>query len=369
MDLLNRFETGLKNFIQRRGLATDEENYLFLLLFFTEVFGGLIHLFLIPFFLAADIFLFAIINVFSTLWYSFCCYMTYRRHYSVSGILATFEVIVYVTVSCFCFGIRNGVILFLIMVMLIQLIIPYTKKSISRFWIGVSLIISNFMIVALDIYHTPLFTMAKRPETVLMVICFEVTFVGTIVLLSIGNYVNHFILEYNKELQEEFKSEAIVDPLTGMGNRRAAAEQAQDFYQSDDSWMVAMLDIDNFKHVNDTYGHQAGDLVLKQVACLIQSSIRQSDAGYRWGGEEFLICIRNAGENEVFQILEKLRKSIEATVVITETAEIKVTVTMGVAFLSRKDPAHSLELSDQRLYRGKREGKNRVIMPEVNSHE
>ena len=369
MKLLTRFEKGLRNLINRRGLSTDEENYLFLLLFFTEVFGGAMHLLLLVFFSIANIPLFAGINVVSMSIYAFSCFLTYKRQYIVSTMIATTEVFLYVIVTDLLLGIRNGVILFLSLIMEMQLIIPYNKKPLARAKMGICIIIVNIVVIVLDITHVPHMIMERGAETILMVICFEMTFVGTIVLLSIGNYINRFILDYNLELQQEFKTEAVLDPLTGLKNRRGAAETKQAWMESSDSWMIAMLDIDDFKSVNDTYGHQAGDEVLKSVAHLIQSNIRHTDAAFRWGGEEFLICLRNVGDKEAFDILEKIRTRIANHVVRTSKEDIQVTVTMGVAPLLRKDPSGSVELSDSRLYEGKRQGKNRVIMPEVNRAE
>ena len=365
MKILDRFESLLKRYIKSRGFSTDEESYLFMRLFFTEAFAGVMHIFLLLFYLTVNIRMFVVVNFLSVLCYTLFCFMTTKRMYAVSGMLATFEVCVYVFLSDLCFGIRNGVILFLVLIVEVQLVIPYTKKQMTRFWIGFFVLIVNVLLIFLDITHTPIYTLPKFSETVLMVSCFEMTFVGTVVLLGIGNYINHFILEYNLEIQEELKTEATYDPLTGLQNRRGSAELEKSLRRSTDQWMVAMLDIDDFKSVNDTYGHQTGDRVLVEVANLIRKNTRQSDAAFRWGGEEFLICLRNVDSQQAFKILEKIRTDIEKTVIKTDRTEIRVTVTMGVAKLVRDNYEKCIEMSDERLYQGKRKGKNRVVMPEV----
>ena len=116
-----------------------------------------------------------------------------------------------------------------------------------------------------------------------------------------------------------------------------------------------MIDIDNFKKYNDTYGHQVGDMVLKKVAKSIKEAIDPSDFVGRYGGEEFSVFIVSNDREGVIEKAERIRKDVEK--------KTNVTVSIGVSFFPEdgEDSKSLIEIADQHLYRAKEEGKNRVI--------
>ena len=125
---------------------------------------------------------------------------------------------------------------------------------------------------------------------------------------------------------------------------------------------LMMLDLDDFKKINDTYGHACGDEVLKQVAKIIMHSISSMDYAFRWGGEEILILF-NTNANYAYNSSERIRKTIEKTVINFDNEEIKVTATIGLSVyrtgMTFKD---MFILSDENLYKGKEKGKNQIIL-------
>jgi len=126
---------------------------------------------------------------------------------------------------------------------------------------------------------------------------------------------------------------------------------------------IAMADIDNFKHVNDTYGHQQGDAVLKTVAKQLKANRRSSDIIGRFGGEEFIIFFSAIDRDSIYPIAEKIRRAIEQD----STGDIKVTVSMGIAQgIPKSDVQEAImeliKRADNSLYRAKNSGKNRVVM-------
>jgi diguanylate cyclase (GGDEF)-like protein len=122
-----------------------------------------------------------------------------------------------------------------------------------------------------------------------------------------------------------------------------------------------MADIDFFKSVNDKYGHDAGDLVLQNVAKILRKNLRSADIVGRWGGEEFLILLQNIRPDRVWEKLESLRKTIEDGSVKDNGVEIKVTMSFGGAIPRKDDSVLSLvSRADDFLYKSKREGRNRV---------
>ena len=123
-----------------------------------------------------------------------------------------------------------------------------------------------------------------------------------------------------------------------------------------------MCDIDHFKAVNDTYGHNAGDAVLRHVATLAANTIRKDDVIYRWGGEEFIVLLNDTDIDGAVATAEKIRTAVEASECIFDGTAISVTVSFGC---SKVDPAKSAEeniaICDRRLYIAKETGRNRVV--------
>ena len=124
-----------------------------------------------------------------------------------------------------------------------------------------------------------------------------------------------------------------------------------------------MFDIDHFKQVNDTYGHLAGDYVLKQLAVVIKSRIRREDILSRYGGEEFAIVLPEIDVQNAVQFGEKVRRLTERAVFRFEDTDIPVTVSVGIAALKPElqDPLEFIKLADDNLYQAKSAGRNRVV--------
>lgn len=162
---------------------------------------------------------------------------------------------------------------------------------------------------------------------------------------------------------------AITDALTGLHNRRymeshigALAEQAQSRGRP---LALMMIDIDYFKSINDNYGHDSGDDVLREFATRIRKSVRGIDLACRYGGEEFVVVMPETDMAVASMVAERLRKSIasEPFSIDRGTRRIEVTISIGLAILERKGEgvADLLKRADQALYRAKRDGRNRVV--------
>lgn len=133
---------------------------------------------------------------------------------------------------------------------------------------------------------------------------------------------------------------------------------------------ILMLDIDFFKKFNDTYGHACGDLVLKTVASIIKSSVRQEDMAARYGGEEFVVMLYDAPQNIAFEVAERIRKNIEQMLVEFEGHSMHVTISIGGAVHTNLQEESALELvekADQALYVSKKNGRNRTSFYGVDS--
>jgi two-component system, cell cycle response regulator len=171
------------------------------------------------------------------------------------------------------------------------------------------------------------------------------------------------------QAREAMRFKATHDNLTGMWNRCAILDALnREIWRSrreGNPLGVLMLDLDHFKSVNDTYGHLAGDCVLREVARRMQKDIRPYDAIGRYGGEEFLILLPGCGSLETREKAERLRSAIIGEPVETSEGALKITVSVGgVTTLDRPhDSANQiLQLVDEALYRAKKEGRNRTVM-------
>ena len=183
-------------------------------------------------------------------------------------------------------------------------------------------------------------------------------------LISVGAIVNLALL-YLVMIKKTFRKleiKANFDTLTGAYNRIAFYEMYPFF--SKESYFqplsLMMLDIDNFKSINDTYGHNMGDIVLKTVAETVKKHLRRSDIFVRWGGEEFIVLLPHTDLKGALKVAEKLRKDIES-LNIPELKGKKVTASFGVTEVKPKEKLEEVIFrADMALYKAKREGKNRV---------
>jgi diguanylate cyclase (GGDEF)-like protein len=175
-----------------------------------------------------------------------------------------------------------------------------------------------------------------------------------------------FILLRGWERKLVQADEAGVDALTGLANRRQLEERTTALYSASRRHhigiAVMMIDIDHFKGINDRFGHQTGDRVLRVVADCVRTCLRVEDVGARWGGEEFVIVLPFVSLAGATHAAERLRSLVASTVIeVDGEAAFSVTVSIGLAAeIDDVDPAELLALADIALYRAKDAGRNRV---------
>jgi diguanylate cyclase len=161
----------------------------------------------------------------------------------------------------------------------------------------------------------------------------------------------------------ELANRSRTDPLTKLLNRRGLEEfLAEAEPDIPPLSHVAMLDVDHFKLVNDERGHEEGDRVLAAVAVAAAAQVRAGDQCCRWGGEEFIILFRGLSDGHAAATAERIRGAIEACRFGTEEFPLRVTVTIGIAVAEGLRFHDAVALADRAMYKGKREGRNRVIV-------
>lgn len=216
------------------------------------------------------------------------------------------------------------------------------------------------------------------------VISFE--FLMNILFFYLLNYILSSIVKENNYLERELKvmfdkveekncmlkEIAERDYLTNMYNHRSFYNLFEEIFKSismeKSCFCLALLDIDNFKRINDTYGHLSGDAVLKEVSLIILNNIRDSDIAARYGGEEFAIILPNTDINQGREVCERIRSSIENHNFTINNKKIEVTVSGGISCMIPYSIKHCIEIQrkfvedvDNLLYKAKNSGKNIIV--------
>ena len=157
------------------------------------------------------------------------------------------------------------------------------------------------------------------------------------------------------------------DPLTGLANRRGfdqtMAMEVERASRFKTPLTLCIMDLDNFKAVNDTHGHPCGDAVIKAMASILLDEMRMIDTAARIGGEEFALLLPGTGQARALVLLQRIQAIVRDKEIECETARLRITVSMGVASYRGKlapDPVKLLAEADKALYRAKRSGKNRI---------
>ncbi len=184
-------------------------------------------------------------------------------------------------------------------------------------------------------------------------------------LMEYQSHLEQIVTERTQKLLDKTRELEVLashDSLTSLYNRRKFSEvlqlEVKRFNRYGEKFALINIDIDHFKKVNDTFGHDVGDMVIRSLADIISANIRSSDSAARWGGEEFLILIIEADENACVKIAEKLRSTLKQT----EVEPVGyITASIGVTQIRPGDTEESIIIrSDQALYQAKDNGRDRI---------
>jgi diguanylate cyclase (GGDEF)-like protein len=170
----------------------------------------------------------------------------------------------------------------------------------------------------------------------------------------------------NARLHGQVQRQAVTDELTGLANRRRFLSQLEAEVarsrRNGSPLGIVLADLDDFKRVNDTYGHEAGDEALRGFAAILRATVRDVDLAVRLGGEEFAVLLPDTGLAGSAQLAERLRDALQSSSIGSPGAPIKLTASFGVSCFPAAAAAEDLLTdADRRLYDAKRRGKNTVI--------
>lgn len=175
------------------------------------------------------------------------------------------------------------------------------------------------------------------------------------------------VLKEKEQLVKELEIMAHTDGLTGINNRSRffslAEHEFNGCFRYHHSLSIIMIDIDHFKKLNDTYGHAAGDSVLKATAATIQQGLRKADVLARYGGEEFIVMLPMSPISQVRIVAERIRESVESTPIPFNCQMLTTTISLGVSEMNEDDKkvTEIIERADKALYSAKKSGRNKVV--------
>lgn len=307
------------------------------------------------------------------IFYLFLALFLSRRERYMAIYISTFvEVLLHSVIATILVGWDWGFMVYTIALVPISFYLSYTMPHKER-RMSVPMITSaavTFCYIAIDIlmrYITPVYSEEFYSGLVYLYYYFN-TMLAFIFLLLFSMLfaleVRHMQYQLEKE-NIELGEIANYDPLTKLLNRRSMARYLKKSLEEAQTekglFCIIMTDIDDFKKVNDTYGHAVGDQVLILISDVVSRNIRENDYVCRWGGEEILILLM-ADMNYAQGIAERIRKDILNSVVESKEGNVQVTVTMGIAEYHENATIRELiDEADQKLYYGKKHGKNQVV--------
>ena len=329
----------------------------------------IVHLFLTTIFGCLRIAPLFFFNIFSVMTYVFCFSLVRKDLFLPVYYITYLEIILHSLISTLCLGWQYGFAQYIIAIIPVGYYICYNMnikrhklliatgsaftavfvflscKMLSFYWHPLYMLDGQFWEFFLYIFNSIC--------SFLFLIVFSLVFVFEIKLTNTQ-------LKQQNALLEQLAS---TDPLTGLYNRRSMDVFLSQAMESSSSFTLVMCDIDDFKKVNDTYGHEFGDVVLKGIAKIVTTQVKEHGYVCRWGGEEILIMINNASLESAYRIAENIRRNVANKVFECHSKWVRCSMTLGVAVHNKKDTVEeTITQADYNLYRGKRNGKNTVIL-------
>jgi diguanylate cyclase (GGDEF)-like protein len=306
--------------------------------------------------------LFVILNASALIIYLIFYFLLTKEKYELVNVLITLDVIVYTLLVIYLIGgLSSFAVMYIILLLNLQPLIPYKNTFIQRSLILA--IVTAFIIVLITHFlRTPVYAVSLEHLRVYAIFNIYLTVVYLLMEIIFQNILRSFLLNYQLQKLEELDFQAHTDFLTGLFNRRYADSIFSSIRMKEqNNYVVALLDIDNFKKINDTFGHTCGDEVLKFLSVFLSHNVRKSDVLFRWGGEEFLVLLKEVDLDTAYVLLERMRKKLANAYIPTKQGLLRITVTIGMAILNSSLPFQSIDDSDKKLYEGKQRGKNMVM--------
>lgn len=335
------------------------------------IFCIIIHSLIATFSICTHIYPMLIFNVCSIISYIFCFFIA-KNHPAKVYYIGFGEIVLHSFMSVILIGNSFGFSMYFIALVPMSFHLLHAAKSNNPFIKACFLALISFVFFStcyiISNLNEPLYAseFLNTLKPYVYIINMFITFIALLgfSILFLIEIETAYSNLYSKNL--ELDNLANTDPLTGLYNRRTMKAHIQNMYEdyniTKNPFSVIVCDIDNFKKVNDTYGHECGDEVLKTISSVLSSLTRGQDFLCRWGGEEFIVFLHNIDKDMARTIAERIREKIQETEMQFGDTKLHITMTFGVASVTETDDYEELfNLADSRMYEGKKSGKNKVV--------
>lgn len=339
-----------------------KENFYWTIGFYALMAAGLTHISFIFIFMYLDIYPLVFLNILSVFIYFYSIFglglkTIESKDDSIIGWLVYFELIIHGVMATYYLGLESGFQYYIYTLVFL----PFFTSSYSAFIRFLRIVVVILIAILLEVWGVKNQAYITLDSTTLYILHMSNLFI----FLFIMGVLSYLYVRSSEEDNNKLLNQNNLDFLTKLFNRRYiinASEQYLDIYATEGTkFALLMLDIDYFKHINDTYGHTCGDDVLIHLSTLLKQSLRSSTIISRWGGEEFLILLSDTNKADLQIIAERLRMYIENSTLVCDDKSIKITVTLGGTVLEQNETFNQLLIrADNALYQGKRNGRNQV---------
>ncbi len=313
--------------------------------------------------------IFAVLSAIPLLLYNICSCIFYvgvyilsqRKHFRATVILVHLEICLFVGLSCIYLGWGAGFSLYLIALSSLVYFCPFRCKYIPYLFSLIEIILFLF----LKLYTTNCTPMILLGDNTISSF-YILNSLASFTLILYAAFVSKLsaVLTEQTLKQSNTRLQDLVnhDSLTHLWSRPHLTGKFNKIIVSDTPVTIVLTDIDNFKLINDTYGHDCGDYILSELAALLKS-ICPKDAGLcRWGGEEFVLMLHRPNLNAIVPLIDNIRKAVSEYNFQYENKSLHITMTFGISNSTEANNLNELiRLADKRMYYGKRSGKNTVI--------
>ncbi|MFC4699731.1 GGDEF domain-containing protein [Glaciecola siphonariae] len=300
----------------------------------------------------------AIFNILSIGVWIYAFVLSQKQRYEWAVHIVTAEMFIHAILATSFVGPDLGFQFYLWPLIGLLLTMPSNKLKQSTFFCVI--VIIGFIVLSIATKNVE-FTYALAP-IVNYVYATNVLFAALPFVLTIL-----YLRSTNSDNEKELFSQANMDDLTGTYNRRFVhdlmeSSETEQRRRSFDSYSLVLGDVDNFKQINDSLGHQVGDTAIREIASVLKNNVRDSDIVSRWGGEEFLIILANADIETSEKVVHKIRHGINHDIDIPQLSELGLSMSFGIASAHRHMSfEETIRQADIKLYQAKAAGRDRVL--------
>lgn len=334
--------------------------------------GAIVHLCFLVVFFVIDVKVMAVINVFSVLLYVMGSFFGINKQTGLMryGWMIAFysEIMIHTVLCMLLIGVDASFYLYAIMILPVATYVLFFSCSIQVFFRTVIvfiivdiLLVSGSLITVKYIDTYPYFPLTYDDIHMLRILNMSFAALMLTLFSMLFALEVYSLLKKLRSANSALEYTATHDALTGLYNRHSIKPVLERLTESNGSFCVALGDIDDFKKINDTYGHDCGDCALKIVAELMINGVADGDIACRWGGEEMLLILRGSREDALAR-LDEIYEKIRNADIRHEDNTVRLTMTFGFAHHTEAENLDMLITTvDKRLYHGKQNGKNRIV--------